>query len=131
MKSAMAPASACSRRNSDRGAAISPASRRSSRAPVGPRSAKRKSAFRKDHAQSKSKNLAREFPVRTDRARYAIEGAGHQLDHQHAIVIDRPGHGRPALRHLLEAGAAVIGLITDQQHQPMALRLGIVERAFE
>src|ERR1700732_1627931 len=46
-------------------------------------------------------------------------------------MVYRSRHRHPALRDLLEADAAVVGLIADQQHQAMAFRLGVPQRVIE
>ena len=75
--------------------------------------------------------LSRHAPVRTDRAGNIGERAIDEFRHQQAVVVDRSRHGRPALRNRLEADAAVIGLVADQQHQAMALGLGVLQRALQ
>src|SRR5215218_1024264 len=75
--------------------------------------------------------LPRLAPVRANGAGDIVEGAVDQFGDQEAAVIDRPGHGHPSLRYRLEADAAVIGFVADQNDQAMALFLGIPERAIE
>src|SRR5215204_3781226 len=75
--------------------------------------------------------LPRLAPVRPDIAGDAFEAALDQLCYQEAAVIDRTRHGRAPLRYDLEADAAVIGLVADQNDQAMALGLGIPQRAIE
>src|ERR1700757_4651308 len=74
---------------------------------------------------------AREIPIRADRAGHAVECAAGQLGDQQAVVVDRAGHGCPALRHASEADAAVIGLVADQQDETVPLCLRIAQRAIE
>src|SRR3984893_9852575 len=64
-------------------------------------------------------NLPRLAPVRVDRAGNAGERAFDEFRHQEAAVVDRSRHARPPLRNSLEADAAVIGLVADQQHEAM------------
>src|SRR6478736_2078 len=75
--------------------------------------------------------LPRLAPIRPDRAGYVVEGAVDQFGDQQAAVIDRPRHRRPALRNRLEADAAVIGLVANQDDEAMPLRLGIAQRTIE
>src|SRR3977135_605841 len=64
--------------------------------------------------------LPRKTPVRPDRAGDVGERAVDQFGDQQALVIHRPGHLYPAFWNHLEAEAAVVGLVADQQHQTMA-----------
>src|SRR5665647_1485337 len=50
---------------------------------------------------------------------------------QQPAVVDRSRHARAALRNRLEADPAVIGLISDQQHEATALHAGFPERAIQ
>src|SRR3954452_6546566 len=75
--------------------------------------------------------LPRLAPVRPDIAGDAIEGAFDQFRYQQTAVIDRTRHGRPSLRYDLEADAAVIGFVADQNDEAMGLGLGILQRAIE
>src|SRR5690349_6156475 len=70
-------------------------------------------------------------PDRPDLAGDAVERAVGQLGHQQAAVVDRAGHGRPALRHRLEADAAVIGLVADEEDEAMSGLLRVRQRAVE
>jgi hypothetical protein len=66
-------------------------------------------------------------PVRTDRPADILERTIDKFTHQKPRMIDRPRHGGAALQDPFEACAAVIGLITDQQHKAMALRRRILQ----
>ena len=68
-------------------------------------------------------NLAA-IPVRPDRAGDAVERAGRQA-RRPAAAPDRPGPASSTwpLGIALEAGLAVIRLVADQHHQPVALGL--------
>ena len=58
-----------------------------------------------------------------------LDGAFGELGDQQACRIDRTRHGDAARRNALEAALAVIGLVADQDHQPMALGARLLERA--
>jgi hypothetical protein len=60
-----------------------------------------------------------------------VERARDQFHHQQTAVVHRTRHRHPALRHRGEADTAVIGLVAYQQHEAVAFRLGVLQRAIQ
>src|SRR4029450_6771287 len=83
------------------------------------------------HRAASPSALPRLAPVRPDIAGDTVEGALHQFRDQQAAVIDRTRHDRAPLRYDLEADPSVIGFVADQDHQAMALDLGVLQRAIQ
>ena len=62
-------------------------------------------------------------PIRPDRSRDAVEGAVGELADQQPRRINRARHGGTALGNAREAAFAVIGFVTNQHDEPVALDL--------
>src|SRR4029079_8153009 len=88
-------------------------------------------AWRRRASRTMRPSLARLAPVRANRAGDAVEGAIDEFCDQETVVVDRAGHGCPPLRDDLEADAAVVGFVADQNDEPMALCLRVFQRAVE
>ena len=73
----------------------------------------------------------RAYPNPGDRPGDAREGTFGELADQEPRRIDRPRHGGAPLGNALEAAPGVVGLVADQHDQPVALGLGLGERAFD
>src|SRR5947207_12382802 len=72
----------------------------------------------RDAAPATLRNL---LPFRADRPGHAVEGAGGEFGDQKPRRVDRSGHAYARGRNALEAELAVVRLVADQKHQPMAL----------
>src|SRR3569623_986103 len=80
--------------------------------------------------KTRSKALRpRVIPIRAYRTGHALEGAVYQFAHQKPCRVHRARHGRSPVRNLLEAHAAVIGLVPNQHDEAMAFGLRLIQRA--
>src|SRR6202023_2562510 len=90
------------------------------------------SAFRRSCERGRGlAKLSRQAPVRADRAGNVGERAIDEFGHQKEAVVPRTRHGCPSFRNDLEADAAVIGLVADQQHEAMAFYFRLLQRAIQ